>query len=92
MRSLLTDPYSGYNISRSSWDPLSVLYAIDGLSNMFVYANKGGHNYIYPDGRNEWLPDSPLYPQKYLKLRMSEEEAGELLDNIYLDTATRAAR
>ncbi|RAQ41627.1 inosine/uridine-preferring nucleoside hydrolase [Aspergillus flavus] len=84
--------YTGYNISRSSWDPLTVLYAIDGLSNMFVYANKGGHNYIYPDGRNEWLPDSPLYPQKYLKLRMSEEEAGELLDNIYLDTATRAAR
>ncbi|EIT75254.1 hypothetical protein AO1008_02003 [Aspergillus oryzae 100-8] len=67
--------YTGYNISRSSWDPLTVLYAIDGLSNI-----------------NEWLPDSPLYPQKYLKLRMSEEEAGELLDNIYLDTATRAAR
>ncbi|OGM51072.1 inosine/uridine-preferring nucleoside hydrolase [Aspergillus bombycis] len=84
--------YTGYNTSRSSWDPLTVLYAIDGLRNMFEYANKGGHNYAYPDGRNEWLPDNSLYPQKYLKLRMSEIQAGELLDELYLDMATRAAR
>ncbi|KAE8333914.1 inosine-uridine preferring nucleoside hydrolase-domain-containing protein [Aspergillus sergii] len=90
--------YTGYNTSRSSWDPLTVLYAINGISNMFVYANKAGHNYVYPDGRNEWLPDNSLYPpdnsypQKYLKLQMSEQSAGEVLDNIYLDTATIAAR
>ncbi|PIG82189.1 inosine/uridine-preferring nucleoside hydrolase [Aspergillus arachidicola] len=90
--------YTGYNASRSSWDPLTMLYAIDGISNMFVYASKGGHNHVYPDGRNEWLPDNSLYPdnalypQKYLKLRISEEEAGERLDNFYLDTATSAAR
>ncbi|KAB8263255.1 inosine-uridine preferring nucleoside hydrolase-domain-containing protein, partial [Aspergillus pseudonomiae] len=84
--------YTGYNMSRSSWDPLTVLYAIDGLGSMFEYANNGGQNYIYPNGRNEWLPDNPLYPQKYLKLRMSETQAGEILDVLYLDTARRAAR
>ncbi|KAB8208123.1 glycosyl hydrolases family 28-domain-containing protein [Aspergillus parasiticus] len=82
--------YTGYNTSRSSWDPLTVLYAINGISNMFVYANKPGHNYVYPDGRNEWLPDNSLYPpdnlypQKYLKLQMSEQSAGESIAKVQL--------
>ncbi|KAE8381221.1 inosine-uridine preferring nucleoside hydrolase-domain-containing protein [Aspergillus bertholletiae] len=83
--------YTGYNVSRNSWDPLTMLYAIQGVSDMFVYANEGGHNCVYPDGRNEWLPGNSLYPQKYLKLQMSDTEAGELLDGLYLETAIRAA-
>ncbi|KAE8415040.1 glycosyl hydrolases family 28-domain-containing protein [Aspergillus pseudocaelatus] len=84
--------YTGYNTSRSSWDPLTVLYAIEGRGKMFAYADERGHNYVYPDGRNEWLPGNPLSPQRYLKLRMSETQAGDFLDDFYLDTAKRAAR
>ena len=78
MSAIEADVCSGYNKTRPSWDPLTTLYAIHGPGDLFAFGNDGGHNYVYPNGSNVWLPESKEYPQHYLKLKVSDEKAGEV--------------
>ncbi|KAK5995007.1 hypothetical protein PT974_03397 [Cladobotryum mycophilum] len=82
----------GYNKSRNSWDPLTMLYAIEGLGDIFQFGNKGGHNYVFPDGRNEWQPRDDGRKHNYLELKVPEATAGALLDRMFLQGAKQAAR
>ncbi|KAL4891363.1 inosine-uridine preferring nucleoside hydrolase-domain-containing protein [Aspergillus ambiguus] len=85
--------YNGYNISRESWDPLTVLYAIQGLGDVFTFGNNGGHNHVYPNGTNVWLAeDGQQGPQHYLELKTTPAETGDLLDRLFLQGAVVAAK
>ncbi|KAI5916992.1 inosine-uridine preferring nucleoside hydrolase-domain-containing protein [Camillea tinctor] len=83
--------YNGYNKSRNSWDPLTMLYAIEGLGRVFRFGNFGGHNYVYPDGQNEWRSESNGREQHYLELVVSNQTAGSVLDHMFIQGAKRAA-
>lgn len=77
---------------RESWDPLTMLYAIEGLGEVFEVANVGGHNYVDPDdGHNEWIMvDNDKQPGcrfEWLKLKVTTQEAEQRLDNMYLAAA-----
>lgn len=77
--------YAGYNTSTFSWDPLTVLYACQGLGNVFQYANVFGYNHVYPNGSNAWVYDETRTDQHWLKLKVSNVTAGEELDRLYLE-------
>ncbi|KAK2598162.1 hypothetical protein QQS21_005713 [Conoideocrella luteorostrata] len=84
--------YSGYNNSRESWDPLTMLYAIYGLGDIFAYGNKCGYNLVYPNGTNVWqLGKKADGIHHYLKLKISPPLAGALLDQLYLKGAATSA-
>lgn len=83
--------HSGYNNSRFSWDPLTVLYAAQGKGRMFEFGAHGGHNHVYPNGSNIWRNLSSTYPQHYLRLSVSNATAGEVLDDLYLRGAAMFA-
>jgi hypothetical protein len=78
---------SGYNNSRYSWDPLTVLYAVEGKGEIFEIGN-AGRNYVYPNGTNVWCNSTGPYPQHYLRLAVSSTTAGKRLDELYLRGAT----
>jgi hypothetical protein len=79
--------YVGYNTSRSSWDPLTVLYAIRGLGDTFEYGNTFGYNHVFSNGSNEWVFDQERTGQRWLKLRVDNVTAGKELDDLYLKSA-----
>ncbi|KAH8899056.1 inosine/uridine-preferring nucleoside hydrolase [Thozetella sp. PMI_491] len=83
--------YYTYNNSRSSWDPLTLLYAINGLGELFEYGNQLGHNSVAADGSNAWVYDESIRGQHWLKLKVSNEAASEELDRLYLRGAWAAA-
>ncbi|KAK3374825.1 inosine/uridine-preferring nucleoside hydrolase [Podospora didyma] len=93
----VTDPVRGayiyytYNSSRASWDPLTVLYAMHGLGNLFEYGNTNGFNHVAPDGSNAWVYDDGITNQHWLKLKVSEEAASSELDKRFLDGARSVA-
>jgi hypothetical protein len=75
-----------YGEARSSWDPLTILYAIDGLdSELFEYGNEIGHNHINEDGSNVWVYDEGVKSQHFLRLKVSEEEASEEVERRLFD-------
>lgn len=85
--------YNGYNVPRESWDPLTVLYAIEGLGEAFEIGSKGGHNYVYPNGTNEWQPGNKQNAShQYLKLRVAPSMAGAILDRHLVTGAAKAAQ
>lgn len=57
-----------YGKPRESWNPLAVLYAIDGKSSLFDFANEGGYNRVDPDGSNAWANDGSVSNQHWLAL------------------------
>lgn len=77
-----------YNVSRPSWDPLTMLYAMHGLDDIFEYANEFGYNHVYANGSNTWMFDDNRTDQHWLKLNMTREAAEELLDRLYLEGAS----
>lgn len=81
--------YNGYNKSRYSWDPLTVLYACEGLGEWFEYAGAGGYNYVWPNGSNVWLEggEERGKEQHYLKLKMENETVARDLDRLFLHGA-----
>ncbi|KAI0411240.1 inosine/uridine-preferring nucleoside hydrolase [Xylaria grammica] len=88
------DAYAWYTCGRQlrpSWDPLTLLYAIDGLGDLFGYATEYGYNHVYPNGSNEWVYDRSFTDQRFLKLTVSDTEAAATLDRLYLDGARLAA-
>ncbi|KAH8427047.1 uncharacterized protein LDX57_004765 [Aspergillus melleus] len=84
--------YNGYNRSRQSWDPLTMLYALEGPTKTFKLAGTSGHNFVYPNGTNVWMKGNLQYPRAYLKLKVWNETVAAKLDNLYLRGAARFAR
>ncbi|KAK4167537.1 inosine-uridine preferring nucleoside hydrolase-domain-containing protein [Cladorrhinum sp. PSN259] len=77
-----------YGEARSSWDPLTVLYAIGGPnSELFEYGNEIGYNHINEDGSNVWIYDEDVKSQHFLRLKVSEEEASEEVERRLLEAA-----
>jgi hypothetical protein len=86
--------YYTHGEARYSWDPLTVLYAVDGLEaggGLFEYANTYGYNYVYPNGSNEWVYDDTVTTQRYLRLKVGNETAAAALDALFLEGAWSAA-
>ncbi|OJD38102.1 inosine uridine-preferring nucleoside hydrolase [Diplodia corticola] len=83
--------YTGYNVSRFSWDPLTVLYACDGLGHLFEYANEFGYNYVHPNGSNDWVYDETATKQHWLQLKVDNETAARELDRRFLEGAVTAS-
>lgn len=79
--------YVGYNTSRPSWDPLTILYACQGLGSLFGYANKFGYNHVFPNGSNTWIYDPTKIRQHWLRLKVDNETAGRELDQLFLNGA-----
>lgn len=76
-----------YGKPRESWDPLTVAYAVEGLGCLFEYDGKGGRNYVFANGSNEWRfgeEDRGRGEQRWLKLKVKNETAEEMLDEMYL--------
>ncbi|KAI1325008.1 inosine/uridine-preferring nucleoside hydrolase [Xylariaceae sp. FL0255] len=79
-----------YGESRASWDPLTILYAINGLGDMFEYRNKFGYNVVHPNGSNQWIHDEDVTNQHFLGLRVSNSTAASRIDRLLLDGAQSA--
>ncbi|KAF6805933.1 inosine uridine-preferring nucleoside hydrolase [Colletotrichum sojae] len=92
-----TDPvrqaYMYYNFyrPRESWDPLTVLYAMQGLGDVFEYGNEYGYNYVHANGSNEWVFDKNVTSQFWLNLKVDNVTAAAALDELYLAGASSAA-
>lgn len=79
--------YYTYHTSRFSWDPLTVLYAINGLGDFFDYGNDHGYNLVHPNGSNTWIMDESVTNQHYLKLKVNNETVAAELDRLFLEGA-----
>jgi hypothetical protein len=79
--------YVGYNTSRQSWDPLTVLYACHGLGALFEYVNDFGYNHVFPNGSNTWVYDQTKTSQHWLRLKVDSVTAGQELDRMFLKGA-----
>lgn len=79
--------YYTYNTSRFSWDPLTMLYAIDGLGQLFEFGNDGGHNFVYANGSNAWVADESTTDQHWLKLKVDNATAASSLDDKMVEAA-----
>lgn len=90
-----TDPirsayiYYTYNTSRPSWDPLTILYAMDGLGDLFEYGNEVGYNHVAPNGSNSWVYDESVRDQHWLKLKVPDDVAASEIDRRLLQGAQR---
>ena len=84
--------YVGYNNSRQSWDPLTVLYACQGLGSLFEYANEIGYNHVFPNGSNIWVYDQSKTNQHWLRLKVDNVTAGRELDRLFLEGARAASK
>lgn len=88
-----TDPvraayiYYTYHVPRFSWDPLTVLYAIDGLGDLFEFANEFGYNHVSTNGSNAWVFDETRKDQHWLRLKVDNETASMELDKLFLEGA-----
>ncbi|KAI0971673.1 inosine/uridine-preferring nucleoside hydrolase [Xylaria arbuscula] len=93
-----TDPvrmayiYYTYFTPRPSWDPLTVLYAIDGLGDLFTFGNEDGYNHIDAGGANRWIWDQEVRNQFFLRLRVDEETAAAELDRLFLEGAVSVTK
>ncbi|KAK3334063.1 inosine/uridine-preferring nucleoside hydrolase [Cercophora scortea] len=83
--------YYSYNTTRSSFDPLTMLYAMEGLGDLFEYGNEIGYNHVAEDGSNAWVYDDRVTNQHWLKLKVTNETASAELDRRFLEGAWSAA-
>lgn len=81
----------GYNMSRQSWDPLTVLYACQGVGGLFEYANHFGYNHVFPNGSNTWVYDEARTNQHWLRLKVDNMTAGQELDRLFKEGARSAS-
>ncbi|GAB1320866.1 Inosine/uridine-preferring nucleoside hydrolase domain-containing protein [Madurella fahalii] len=79
--------YYTYNTSRPSWDILTILYATDGLGDLFDYGNVFGYNHVAGNGSNEWVYDESVTNQHWLKLKVLEEVASEKMERRLVEAA-----
>ena len=73
------------NTTRASYDPVTVLYEVVRLGDVSEFGNEGGFNGVAADGRNGWIEDERVANQHWLRLKdgVSNEEVGEMLDQLY---------
>ncbi|EEY24100.1 inosine/uridine-preferring nucleoside hydrolase [Verticillium alfalfae VaMs.102] len=83
--------YYTHGQPHQSWDPISVLYAIRGLGDIFEYGNDNGYNHVHANGSNTWIHDDRIRNQHWLKLKANNETVGDELDRLYLQAAWVAA-
>lgn len=83
--------YYTYNTSRFSWDPLTMLYAIDGLGELFEFGNDGGYNFVHANGSNVWVMDEKVRNQHWLKLKVDNVTAARSLDDMMVEASWSAA-
>lgn len=72
---------------RASWDPVTVLYAVLGVGEVFEFANRGGFNELLEDGGNEWVDEGgEERGWHWLRLKdgVTEERVGEMLESSYV--------
>lgn len=74
------------NTTRASYDPVTVLYGVAGLGEVFEYGNEGGFNEIQEDGSNAWVDDGVERGRRWLKLREGVDEVfvGEMLERLFV--------
>lgn len=77
--------YYTYLNPRYSWDPLTVLYAINGLGSFFEFGNDFGYNHVFPNGSNAWVFDKTMVDQHWLRLKVDNETASAELDKLFLE-------
>ncbi len=68
-------------MQRSSWDPLTVLFALHGESDLFELS-EAGFNRIREDGSNEFCPD-PAGNHYYIKAKRPYRELTDQLNCIF---------
>ncbi|KAM7209928.1 Inosine/uridine-preferring nucleoside hydrolase domain containing protein [Rhypophila decipiens] len=83
--------YYTYNTSRPSWDPLTVMYAMDGLGELFEYGNSMGYNYVAANGSNSWVYDEDVTNQHWLRLKVPNDVAASEIDSRLLEGARQRA-
>lgn len=84
--------YTHRSHARQSWDPLTMMYAINGLGDLFEFANENGYNRVNAtEGSNEWIGDVSVTNQRWLRLKVSNTTAAEELDRLYMEAALRFA-
>lgn len=79
--------YYTYNTSRFSWDPLTMVYAIDGLGMLFEFGNDVGYNFVHANGSNVWVVDEGISNQHWLKLKVDNVTAARSLDQLIFDAS-----
>ncbi|KAI0402603.1 inosine/uridine-preferring nucleoside hydrolase [Xylaria palmicola] len=84
--------YYAYYAPRPSWDPLTVLYAINGLGGLFKFGNEYGYNHVEADGANRWVWDRRVRNQFFLRLDTDVESAAKELDRLLLRGALSATK
>lgn len=77
--------YVGYNTTRESWDPLTMVYACGGLGTWFEFGNEHGYNFVWPNGSNIWINDTARSNQHYVRLKIDNETVAQELDQLYLN-------
>ncbi|KAL2143665.1 hypothetical protein VTI28DRAFT_10172 [Corynascus sepedonium] len=86
----------GYYTPRPSWDPLAVVYAIHGLegpeeggeNGLFEFGNHRGYNSVDGrDGTNRWVWDEGVGNQFFLRLKVADERAAEVVDDLFMKGA-----
>ncbi|POS72471.1 inosine/uridine-preferring nucleoside hydrolase [Diaporthe helianthi] len=82
--------YYTYNTSRFSWDPLTMLYAINGLGDLFEFGNDDGYNFVHPNGSNAWVVDENFRNQHWLKLKVDNVTAASVLDEMMVEASWSA--
>jgi hypothetical protein len=83
--------YYTYNKPRYSWDPLTVLYVMHGLGDLFEYGNEFGYNEVSANGSNRWVYDENVQDQHWLTLKVDNNTAGAKLDELLLEGAWSVA-
>ncbi|KAK4639809.1 hypothetical protein QC761_711640 [Podospora bellae-mahoneyi] len=84
--------YYGYTTARPSFDPLTVLYAMEGLGDLFEFGVEYGYNHVEQNGSNKWVYDKGVTGQRFLRLKVSEHEAGVEVDRRLLQAAWSTKR
>lgn len=89
--------YYAYGEARPSWDPVAVLYAIDGLGEcdpkLFRYDERYGYGRNWVDeknGANKWVWDEETRNQFVLALDVDETTVAEGIDQLFLNGARAA--
>ncbi|KAF8915398.1 hypothetical protein CPB85DRAFT_1251552 [Mucidula mucida] len=72
--------YIGYNTPRYSWDPITVMYAVQGLGDLLEYGNFDGYNNVSSDGANAWVNDKFVTNQHWLVLKEGVSNAPWVTD------------
>jgi len=70
--------YLGDRKTRSSWDPIAVLFAVRGGAD-FWEIHAGGHNHIFENGTNQWR-DGPATSHRLVELQ--PDAANRLRDTL----------